>query len=173
MATDNLIGRTFGKYRIVEQIGRGGMAEVYKAYHSGLDRYVAIKVMHSFLAEDKDFLARFQREAKLVASMRHPNIVQVHDFDVEGGLSYMVMEFIDGETLKARLQKLEAQNLSVSSVGSADRVYAQSLVVVYTGKLASARAVARILGLPESAVITGVDPGGNIDIKVILGTDWK
>ena len=110
MATDHLIGRTFGKYRVVEQIGRGGMAEVYKAYQPGLDRYVAIKVMHSFLSEDKDFLARFQREAKLVASMRHPNIVQVHDFDVESGLSYMVMEFIDGETLKARLQKLEAQN---------------------------------------------------------------
>jgi LCP family protein required for cell wall assembly len=70
-------------------------------------------------------------------------------------------------------EKLKAQNLSVSSVGSADRVYAQSLVVVYTGKLASARAVARILGLPESAIITGVNPGGDTDIKVILGTDWK
>src|SRR5512139_3979478 len=100
MATDNLISRTLGKYRIVEQIGRGGMAEVYKAYQPGLDRYVAIKVMHSFLSEDKDFLARFQREAKLVASMRHPNIVQVHDFDAEGGMYYMVMEYIDGETLK-------------------------------------------------------------------------
>ena len=70
-------------------------------------------------------------------------------------------------------EKLKAQNLSVSSVGSADRIYTQSLVVVYTGKLASARAAARILGLPESAVITGVDPGGDIDIKVIVGTDWK
>jgi len=70
-------------------------------------------------------------------------------------------------------EKLKAQNLSVSSVGSADRVYAQSLVVVYTGKLASARAAARVLGLPESAVITGVDPDGDTDIKVILGTDWK
>jgi len=54
MATENLIGRTLGKYRIDEQIGRGGMAEVYKAYQPGLDRYVAIKVMHSFLSEDKD-----------------------------------------------------------------------------------------------------------------------
>ena len=70
-------------------------------------------------------------------------------------------------------EKLKAQNLSVSSIGSADRVYAQSLVVVYTGKLASARAAARVLGLPESAVITGVDPDGDTDIKVILGADWK
>src|SRR5512136_3342903 len=110
MATEGLVGKTFGKYRLVEQLGRGGMAEVYKAYQPGLDRYVAIKLMHAFLAEDKDFLARFQREAKLVAGLRHPNIVQVHDFDVEGGLSYMVMEYIDGETLKSRLQHLEEQN---------------------------------------------------------------
>ncbi|MBS1245589.1 MAG: hypothetical protein H6R36_244, partial [Chloroflexi bacterium] len=84
------------------------------AYQPGLDRYVAVKVMHSFLSEDKDFLARFQREAKLVASMRHPNIVQVHDFDVESGLSYMVMEFIDGETLKGRLQNLEEKDQWIS-----------------------------------------------------------
>jgi len=69
-------------------------------------------------------------------------------------------------------EKLEAQNLSVSWVGSADRVYAQSLVLVYTGKLVSARAAARALNLPESAVITGAD-GGDMDIKVIVGTDWK
>ncbi len=114
MAIQGLAGKTLGKYRLVEQLGRGGMAEVYKAYQPGLDRYVAVKVMHSFLSEDKDFLARFQREAKLVASMRHPNIVQVHDFDVESGLSYMVMEFIDGETLKGRLQNLEEKSQWIS-----------------------------------------------------------
>ncbi len=114
MAIQGLAGKTLGKYRLVEQLGRGGMAEVYKAYQPGLDRYVAVKVMHSFLSEDKDFLARFQREAKLVASMRHPNIVQVHDFDVESGLSYMVMEFIDGDTLKGRLQNLEDKNQWIS-----------------------------------------------------------
>jgi serine/threonine protein kinase len=114
MAIQGLAGKTLGKYRLVEQLGRGGMAEVYKAYQPGLDRYVAVKVMHSFLSEDKDFLARFQREAKLVASMRNPNIVQVHDFDVESGLSYMVMEFIDGETLKSRLQDLEEKNQWIS-----------------------------------------------------------
>ncbi len=57
------------------------MAEVYKAYHPGLDRYVAIKVLHSFLANEEDFLARFQREARVVATFRHPNIVHVYDFD--------------------------------------------------------------------------------------------
>ncbi|MGH9202265.1 MAG: protein kinase domain-containing protein, partial [Vicinamibacterales bacterium] len=77
-----LIGQTIGRYRIIEHLGRGGMAEVYKAYQPSLDRYVAIKVMHTFLADDKDFLIRFEREAKVVATLRHPNIVQVHDFDV-------------------------------------------------------------------------------------------
>lgn len=103
-----LVGKTLGKYRIVEHIGRGGMAEVYKAYQPGLDRYVAIKVLHSFLAVEADFLTRFQREAKVAAMLRHPNIVQVYDFDYskEDDAYYMVMEFIEGPTLKQRLQEL-------------------------------------------------------------------
>ena len=76
-----LIDKTLGKYRIIEHLGRGGMAEVYKAYQPGLDRYVAIKVLHSFLATEADFLTRFQREAKIAAMLRHPNIIQVYDFD--------------------------------------------------------------------------------------------
>ena len=108
---DSLIGKKIGKYQIVEHIGRGGMAEVYKAYQPALDRYVAIKLMHSFLAEDKDFLSRFQREAKAVAQLRHPNIVQLYDFDVADGIYYyMVMEFVDGYTLRDKLEELHADH---------------------------------------------------------------
>ena len=107
---ESMIGKTIGKYQIVELLGRGGMAEVYKAFQPALDRFVAIKLMHSFLADDKGFLGRFQREAKAVASLRHPNIVQVFDFDVTDGVYYMVMEFIDGYTLKAELQEVAARN---------------------------------------------------------------
>ncbi len=107
---DSFIGRTIGKYQIVEHLGRGGMAEVYKAYQPALDRYVAIKLMHSFLADDEDFLGRFQREAKAIGRLRHPNIVQVHDFDVADGIYYMVMEFIDGYTLKNKLLDLASRN---------------------------------------------------------------
>ena len=103
---EDLVGKTIGKYRIVERLGRGGMAEVYKAFQTNLDRYVAIKVMHPFLADDPGFAARFEREAKNVAALRHQNIVQVYDFDVEEGTSYMVMEFIEGATLKTRLESL-------------------------------------------------------------------
>lgn len=76
------------------------MAEVYKAYQPGLDRYVAVKVMHSHLADDEDFVGRFQREALAVAKLRHPNIVTVFDFGDLDGMYYMVMEFVEGPTLK-------------------------------------------------------------------------
>ena len=100
-----LIGKTLGKYQIVEHIGHGGMAEVYKARHVQLDRMVAIKVLHPFLADESGFVARFRREAKIVATLRHQNIVRVYDFDRDEDLDiyYMVMEYIEGESLKQRL----------------------------------------------------------------------
>ncbi|HET6446436.1 MAG TPA: protein kinase, partial [candidate division Zixibacteria bacterium] len=99
----DLIGKTLGKYQIVVRVGRGGMARVYKAYQASLDRYVALKVLHSHLAEEDDFIQRFEREATAVARLRHPNIVQVYDYDKQDDLYYIVMEFIDGPTLKAEL----------------------------------------------------------------------
>lgn len=98
--------RTFGRYEVLQRLGRGGMAEVYRAYHPPLDRYVAIKVLHSFLSDEKQFKARFEREAQNIAKLKHPNIVQVYDFDYEpeSDSYYMVMELIDGPTLKDYLQ---------------------------------------------------------------------
>jgi tRNA A-37 threonylcarbamoyl transferase component Bud32 len=103
MSSSALTGQVIGKYRVLEALGRGGMAQVYKAYHPQLDRYVAIKVLRSDLVEDKDFLARFQREARAIASLRHQHIVQVFDFDAQDDLYYMVMELLEGDTLRARL----------------------------------------------------------------------
>jgi len=99
-------GKTLGKYRLIEQLGRGGFASVYKAYQPRLDRYVAVKVLHPHLIEGEDFLARFEREAKSVAGLRHPNIIIVHDFDVDDNTYFMVMEFIDGQSLKERMEEL-------------------------------------------------------------------
>ena len=101
----DLVGKNLGKYRVVSRLGRGGMAEVFKAYQAALDRYVAVKVMHSHLIEDGDFVGRFKREATAVADLRHPNVVRVFDFDVSGDLYYMVMEYIEGPTLKAELKE--------------------------------------------------------------------
>lgn len=101
----SLIGQTLGKYKILAEIGRGGMACVYKAHQSSLNRFVAIKVLHYHLLEGEQFLERFQREARAAASLRHSNIVQVFDFDVQDDIYYMVMEYIDGMTLKDFLSR--------------------------------------------------------------------
>jgi serine/threonine protein kinase len=103
--------RKLGKYQIIERLGRGGMAEVYRGYHATLDRYVAIKVLHAFLADDPEFKDRFHREAQNVARLKHAHIVQVYDFDYdpEGESFYMVMELIDGPTLKDRLFSLSQE----------------------------------------------------------------
>ncbi|MBT7016653.1 MAG: protein kinase [Anaerolineae bacterium] len=102
----NRVGITLGKYKLQERLGKGGMAEVYKAHHEKLDRYITIKILHAFLSEGEEFLARFEREARAVAALRHPSIVQIHDFDHEDDLYYMVMEFINGGTLQSRMVEL-------------------------------------------------------------------
>ena len=101
----SLQGMTLGQYRIIEQIGRGGMATVYKAYQPGLDRYVAIKVLPPYYAHEEGFVERFKQEARSVARLRHPNILTVYDFGEAEGLTYIVMEFVEGGTLKERLSR--------------------------------------------------------------------
>lgn len=99
------VGENVGAYRVIEQLGQGGMATVFKAYHPALDRYVAIKVLHAAFKADPTFLARFQREARVVASLEHPHIIPVYDFADHNGAPYLVMKFIEGETLKAVLTR--------------------------------------------------------------------
>src|SRR5690606_37457656 len=112
VVAEELAGKTLSKYELRERIGRGGMAEVYRAYHAALDRFVAIKILHPFLGEDPEFKERFEREARSVAQLRHPNIVQVYDFDFdpERELYYMVMEYVEGPTLRTRLMELGFDN---------------------------------------------------------------
>ncbi len=97
---NDLTGQTLGQYRIVEPIGRGGMASVYKAYQPSLDRYVAIKVLPPYYAHEPGFAMRFTREAKAVAKLDHPNILPIYDFGQEGDLSYIVMKYVAAGTLK-------------------------------------------------------------------------
>lgn len=98
------IGQNVGAYRVIEQLGQGGMATVYKAYHASLDRYVAIKVLHQSFKNDENFYLRFQREAQVVAKIEHTNIVPVYDFSSHEGEPYIVMKFVNGTTLKHRMK---------------------------------------------------------------------
>jgi tRNA A-37 threonylcarbamoyl transferase component Bud32 len=107
-SASDLTGNRLGNYRVLAALGQGGMAKVYKGYQPMLDRYVAIKVLAPHFATDEEFRARFQREAAAIARLRHPNIVQVYDFGVEGRIHYMVMEYIAGDTLKVRIRTARA-----------------------------------------------------------------
>ena len=117
------VGENIGPYRILEQLGQGGMATVFKAYHPALDRYVALKVLHPAFNQDQTFTARFQREARVVARLEHPNIVPIYDYSEHESRPYLVMKFIEGDTLKARLNRgpLSSEEIEkvVNSVGSA------------------------------------------------------
>lgn len=102
---DDLTGQTIGSYRLVEKLGAGGMAEVYKSYQPRLDRYVAIKFIRPELAVDTGFRTRFEQEARAIARLSHSNIVHIYDFGEEDRRYFLVMEFIEGQTLKSYLQE--------------------------------------------------------------------
>lgn len=95
----DLIGRTLGPYQLVEQLGLGGMATVYKAYHPAMDRYVALKVLPQHMAGDPNFRARFQREARTIARLEHRYILPVHDTGEQDGIHYLVMRYTESGTL--------------------------------------------------------------------------
>ena len=97
-------GSRIGPYEIIAPLGAGGMGEVYRARDTRLDRQVAVKVLPSHLAHDPDFRARFEREAKAVAALTHPNVLAIHDVGVQGEVAYSVSELLEGTTLRARLE---------------------------------------------------------------------
>lgn len=107
MSQPSWIGQTLsGRYKIEELVGQGGMSSVYKGMDPNLKRVVAIKLIHPHLTGDQEFVRRFETEASAVAQLRHPNIIQVFDFNNDGNTYYMVLEFVPGETLQARLKRL-------------------------------------------------------------------
>nr|NIM01831.1 protein kinase [Acidobacteriota bacterium]NIM60385.1 protein kinase [Acidobacteriota bacterium]NIO60320.1 protein kinase [Acidobacteriota bacterium]NIQ31375.1 protein kinase [Acidobacteriota bacterium]NIQ86598.1 protein kinase [Acidobacteriota bacterium] len=112
-------GQTLLHYRLVEKIGEGGMGVVWKAVDTTLDREVAIKVLPEAVATDPERLARFDREAKLLASLNHPNIAAIYGFHESEGLRFVAMELVSGEDLAQRLER------GPLAVDEASRVAAQ------------------------------------------------
>ncbi len=127
-----LVGKTLGHFRIVERIGAGGMAAVFKAYQPTLDRYVAVKVLPAYHARDPIFVKRFVQEARSVARLAHPNIVQIHDFGEQDSITYIVMEYVDGGTLKDRLKRplpaVEAVDFCIQAAEGLDCAHHNGIV---------------------------------------------
>ena len=127
-------GTKLGSYEITGAIGSGGMGEVYKAYDTKLGRDVAIKLLPEAFAHDPERLARFQREAKMLASLNHPNIATIHGLEQSGGTSYLVMELVSGETLAARIKREgafpieEAQRIAVQIAEALEAAHEKGII---------------------------------------------
>ncbi len=130
-----MLGRTLGgRYEIMEKIGSGGMADVYKAYCTKLNRNVAVKVLKPQFSEDKEFVSRFELESQAAASLSHNNIVAVHDVGVQGDIHYIVMEYVEGVTLKkyieihGMLPWRQVLNFSVQICDAMDHAHKKGIV---------------------------------------------
>src|SRR5215510_8839925 len=97
-------GQMLGSYRIINKVGQGGMATVYKAYQPSMDRNVAIKVLPSQLAESPEFVTRFQQEARIIAKLEHPHILPIFDYGEDHGITYFVMRYLEAGTLKDKME---------------------------------------------------------------------
>ena len=144
-------GQMLGAYRIISQIGQGGMATVYKAYQASMDRNVAVKVLPSQLADSKEFIQRFQQEAHIIARLEHAHILPVFDYGESNGITYFVMRYLDAGTLKDKMES--GRPLSLNEI---DRLFTQ---------LADALSYAHSMGVihrdlkPSNALI---DAQGNL-----------
>ena len=128
---EQFVGNYLGQYKLVQYLGYGAMARVYKAFHTELRRYAAVKVLHPHFSSDPDFLLQFKAEAQNLARLRHPNIVQVYDASVAGNYPYLVMEFIDGITLKFLIEEYSEKRVRIPLIRALRTIYSVGLALAY------------------------------------------
>ncbi len=153
----DLIGRILGHYRIVDKIGEGGMGEVYRAYDERLDRDVAVKVLAERVVKSEERVTRFEREAKAIAKLSHPNILDIHDFGTEEGVAYAVTELLEGESLRQALSR--EGSLTVNKALSIARAAAAGLAVARAKRIIHRDSKPGNLFVTEDGVVKILDFG--------------
>ena len=135
-------GTSLGPYQIESPLGAGGMGEVYKATDTRLDRTVAIKVLPEHVASDPDLKQRFEREARTVAALNHSHICTLHDIGSQDGIDFLVMEYLDGQTLAQRLEKGalpldQALQIAIDIADALDKAHRQGSSIAISSRATS------------------------------------